>query len=187
MLHRVDILIADASAARDAFLTALGQPTPGQSHFRPSPDAWSLADLTEHMTLAERSGTFGLWKALDGIAHGRPVWSGEPVHAGRPVEAIIAATWREKETVPPIAAPTWGAPIGYWIAALRGGHAVLEALGAALKQLEASGVALDTVIFPHPLSGPMDVWQRLEFLRFHLDRHREQVRAVRAHPAFAAA
>ena len=186
MPHRVDTLIAEAHTARDAFISALGRPTPGQSRFRPSPDAWSLADLAEHMALAERSGTFGLWKALDGIEQGRPVWSGEPIHTGQPVESIITATWKAKEIVPPIAAPSWGAPIAYWIAALRGGQYVLEALGAELKRLEASGIALDTVIFPHPLSGPMDVWQRLEFLRFHLDRHREQVRAVQAHAAFPA-
>jgi hypothetical protein len=28
---------------------------------------------------------------------------------------------------------------------------------------------------PHPISGAMDFHQRFEFLRFHIDRHREQV------------
>jgi hypothetical protein len=74
--------------------------------------------------------------------------------------------------------------LAYWISALRAGHTVLEALGDELEQLEAQGVPLEQIIYPHPISGPLDMRQRLEFLRFHLDRHAEQVKTLRAHPAF---
>ena len=31
---------------------------------------------------------------------------------------------------------------------------------------------------PHPISGPMDFHQRLEFLRFHINRHKDQVSSL---------
>lgn len=175
----IESLVRDVVAARERYLKALGAPTPVQAAFRPAPESWSLVDLTEHMTLAEQVGLNGIWRALDGVRTGRPVWQGEPVHRGRPIEAVIAATWREREVVPPVAAPKWGGPLGYWVAALRGCQPVLEALAR-----ELGSAALEEIVYPHPISGPLDARQRLEFLRFHLDRHAAQVARVRADPAF---
>lgn len=187
MTPSVAALIADVVDARERFIAQLGAPTPAQAAFRAEPDDWSLTDITEHMTLAERSGLSGLWKATDGVRRGVPVWSGEPVHRGKSVEQVVDETWRAQEQVPAIAAPSWAGPIAYWIVALRSGQPVLEALGRELESLQASGVSLDSVIYPHPISGPMDAWQRLAFLRFHLDRHTEQVRRIQQHPQFPSA
>ena len=169
----------DVAAARERYLAALGAPTIAQAGFRPAPDAWSLIELTEHMTLAEQVGLNGIWRALEGQRAGRPVWQGDPVHRGRPIEDVIAATWREREVVPAVAAPKWGGPLGYWVAALRGCQPVLEALARELGSTD-----LEQIIYPHPISGPLDARQRLEFLRFHLDRHAAQVARVRAEAAF---
>lgn len=186
MPSRVQALISDVVDARERFITVVGPVSPEQATFRPAADVWSTTDNVEHLTLAERSGTSGIWKALDGVRRGAPVWSGEAVHRGRPIAEVIARTWREREEVPPIAAPSWGGPLGYWVAALRSGQPLLEALGRELEAADAVGIALDEVIYPHPISGPLDVWQRLEFLRFHLDRHAEQVRRLQGHPQFPA-
>ena len=69
----------------------------------------------------------------------------------------------------------WKALEGY----RRGAHPVLEQLADALR-----GVDLAEIIYPHPISGPLDAQQRREFLRFHLDRHRDQIIRVRSHAAF---
>lgn len=186
MSSRVHSLVSDVVDARQRFIAAIGDVSPQQATFRPASDVWSLTDLVEHMTLAERSGTYGIWKALDGVRRGTPVWSGEPIHRGRTIDDVVDQTWREREEVPAIAAPGWGGPITYWLAALRAGQGVLDALAEELLAAEASGIDLETVIYPHPISGPLDAWQRLAFLRFHLDRHTEQVRGLRSHPLFPA-
>ena len=178
-MRTVESLVQDVVAARARYLAALGEPSPEQAVFKPTVDAWSLTELTEHMTLAEQVGINGIWRALEGYRTGRPVWRGEPVHRGRPIEDVIAATWRDREVVPAIAAPKWGGPLPYWAAALRACAPVLEALGH-----EHGGVDLDAVVYPHPISGPLDAGQRLEFLRFHLDRHAAQVARVRGEAAF---
>jgi hypothetical protein len=39
-------------------------------------------------------------------------------------------------------------------------------------------------VYPHFLSGPLDARQRLEFLRFHIERHTAQVWRVRSSHGF---
>ena len=59
------------------------------------------------------------------------------------------------------------------VGALQG---VLEELGEALTD-----VNLEEVVYPHPISGPLDASQQLEFLRFHLNRHLNQIESLKAH------
>jgi hypothetical protein len=60
-------------------------------------------------------------------------------------------------------------------AALRTLRPLLSDLAAQLE-----GQKLDDIVFPHALSGPLDARQRLQFLRFHIDRHLGQLQRVRA-------
>ncbi|HEX4948772.1 MAG TPA: DinB family protein [Blastocatellia bacterium] len=172
-------LTQQTERSRDQFLASVAQLTFVQANFQPDPDTWSILAITEHIVRAEQSGVMGMWRALDGIRNGSPVWSGEPVHRGLSIEEVIARTWQPKEKVPDIAAPIWGGSLSYWVAMLKVQRVLLQELAAALD-----GYDLETLIFPHPISGPLDVRQRLEFLRFHLDRHRDQVERVKAHPDF---
>ena len=178
-MSSVEALIRDVASARSGYLTTLGDPTSEQATFKPAADEWCLTEITEHITLAEHVGINGIWKALDAYRRGTPLWSGEAPHAGKPIEAVVTATWKEREQVPPIAAPRWGGPIQYWAAALRSSQSLLEELGVALANVD-----LSVIVYPHPISGALDARQRLGFLRFHLDRHRAQIERVRLHPRF---
>lgn len=177
-------LILDVAAARARFLETVGKPSASQAVFRPAPDAWSITDNIEHITLAEQGGINSIWKALAGARAGTPVWAGALVHTGLNIEKVVATTWKEREQAPATAAPRWGGPVKYWISALRSVQSQLDALGAELECAESEGIDLTTVVYPHAISGPLDVHQRLEFLRFHLDRHRGQVERIRQHPDF---
>ena len=172
-------LIQATEQAREQFLASVAPLTFAQATFQPDPDTWSILAIAEHIVRAEQSGVMGMWKALDGIRKGEPVWSGEPVHRGLSIEEVVARTWQPKEKVPDIAAPIWGGSLSYWIAILKAQRVLLQELAEAL-----GGYDLETILFPHPISGPLDVRQRLEFLRFHLDRHRAQVEQVKSHPDF---
>lgn len=56
---------------------------------------------------------------------------------------------------------------------------VLEALGQALN-----GLDLEQIIYPHPISGPMNMIQRIAFIRFHIDRHSVQMENIKKHSNF---
>ena len=179
-LHGLDALVREVARARERYLTTLGTPTFERATHKPGPDSWCLVEITEHITIAEQVGINGMWKALDAFQRGAPLQSGPLIHAGKPISQVIQETWKEREQVPPVAAPRWGGPIEFWIAALHSNQALLEALATDLRAVD-----LTDIVYPHPISGALDARQRLEFLAFHLDRHRAQVERAVAHAGVA--
>ena len=179
-MSEIQSLIRDIESARHRFL----EPARGLSHrqgaFRPAPDRWCAAEVVEHLVLAEQVGVLGMWQAAEALRQGQ-AWEGDVPHAGASIEEVVARTWRAKETAPEVATPRQGGPLALWVAALDSCRGPLAAFGERLE-----GLDLAAVVYPHPLSGALDARQRLEFLRFHLDRHHGQLQELLADPAFPA-
>lgn len=141
-----------------------------QAAFKPTPDCWSINEILEHLVLAELVGVSKVWAAAEGVKSNHPAWSGEHSNAGLSIEEVVARTWKEKEVAPPVATPHIGGPLSYWVETLGLGQTLLEGLGRFLQ-----GMDLRTIVCPHVICGPLDAAQRIQFLRFHLDRHRDQM------------
>jgi hypothetical protein len=174
-----DHLLRAVAVARQQFIQVASGLTIDQSQFKSSPDVWSVVDNVEHMVWAEMGGINGMWKTFNAIRQNKPIWQGDAIHHGRSIEKIIELTWKEKEQVPEIAKPRWGGPVEYWILALNNCQGLLEELCRAMQ-----GYDPETIIYPHIISGPLNVVQRLEFLRFHLNRHQQQIENIKLHPDF---
>ena len=114
-----------------------------------------------------------MWKTLWAIRDGKMERQIESVHQNMSIEQIIDLTWKRKEIVPAVAAPRFGGPLKFWIESLNSLQTILESFGNDLQANE-----LRVQAHPHPISGPMDFQQRLEFLRFHIDRHAGQVNSL---------
>jgi hypothetical protein len=119
--------------------------------------------------LAELSGIAKIWAAHNALGANRG-WSDERPNRGKSIESIVAATWKAKEVAPPIVTPHIDGPIQFWLTATRSLRPLLADLGAELRNTN-----LEDVVFPHFLSGPLDGRQRVAFLRFHLQRHADQI------------
>lgn len=111
-----------------------------------------------------------MWKTLCAIRTGNIVRTYESNHMDMPIEQIIQLTWKAKEEVPAVAAPRLGGALSFWKASLHSLQVVLDAFGEDLQEDE-----LRVQAQAHPISEALDFHQRFEFLRFHIDRHREQV------------
>jgi len=181
-MRSVENLIQDVADARLAFIATIENLNPAQASFKPAPEEWSALENIEHTVLAEVSGVSKIWLAADNFRDGTPVFTGEHTNRGLSIDEVVARTWKPKEIAPPIATPHIGGPLQYWIAYSESCQLVLDQLGTALDGLDP-----EQVIFPHFLSGPLDARQRLEFLRFHLDRHRAQILRLFDHEAFPGA
>ncbi len=172
-MGKVNNLINSVNAARQNYLEKVSHLTEQQAQWKPSPEVWNVVEITEHLFWAEQGGILSMWKALQAKKKGKVVWEGERIHAGKSMETIIEQTWKPKEQVPAIATPRFGGPIAYWKAMLGSLEDVLKALGNELSDED-----LLIMTPPHPISGPFDMQQRLEFLKFHIERHREQLLAL---------
>jgi hypothetical protein len=73
-----------------------------------------------------------MWKTWLGIRAGVVSYENDRPHAGLPIDDIIRLTWKEKENVPPIAAPRIGGPLVFWASALAGLQPTLKAFGELL-------------------------------------------------------
>jgi DinB superfamily len=171
-------LVSDVETTRALVLQSVANLAEHQAAFKIAPDAWSCTEVIEHLYLAEVSGIAKIWSAADALRAGNG-WTGESPHRGKSIEQIIEETWKPTETAPPIATPHIGGPIRFWRSAFRSLTPVIADLGAYLD-----GQPLQKIVFPHFISGPLDAEQRLQFLRYHMERHIAQIDRVKAHPAF---
>jgi len=179
MKKHLNKLILEIEKSRAIFIQSVCGLSIEQVRFKISEQEWSILEITEHLTWAEQIGVCGMFRAIDGLKHGKPIWEGTFPNEGKIIEQIIEETWQIKEKVPKVAEPRWGGAINYWIASLKNCRYLLDELIIQAEQID-----LKKAIYPHPISGPMNVIQRLDFLRFHLDRHRNQVERVKQHENF---
>ena len=169
-MNIIQKLIQDVSTARDQYLDKIANITEVQAGWKPDPEAWNIIEITEHLFWAEQGGIFGMWKTLNAIREGNMSRTYESIHKDMPIEQVIDMTWRPKEKVPAVAAPRLGGPLSFWKQSLNSLQEVLGAFGQELTEDE-----LRLQAHPHPISGALDFQQRIEFLRFHINRHKEQV------------
>jgi hypothetical protein len=169
-MNTVQKLIQDVATARALFLDTLIEVEEVKAQWKPDPEIWNVIEITEHLFWAEQGALFGMWKTLHAIREGSIDRNYESIHKNFPIQKIIDSTWQPKEKVPAVAAPRLGGTLSFWKASLASLQEVLTAFGQDLREDE-----LRLQAHPHPISGALDFQQRIEFLRFHIDRHAAQV------------
>lgn len=178
-MSKLKTSIQEVFTARRQFIREAVGLSHEQAHFKSSPEVWSICENVEHIVWAERAGVYKMWIAVDNFKKQKAGWEGEAVHNELSIEEVIAKTWRPKEIVPDIAKPRWGGSIDFWIHSLAACQSVLETFAKELEYLDPA-----QIIYPHPISGPLNIWQRIAFLRFHLERHQAQIQRVKADPQY---
>jgi hypothetical protein len=152
----VDIpqMIAEATQARARLLDRIRVLSSATGAFKPDPAEWSIAENVEHLVLAEQGAVNRVWAAAGGLRRG--------------------------QQAPDTATPRRRGPLAYWILAIECNQPLLDAVPAALAQLDPA-----EVVTPHRISGSWDAGQWLAFVRSHLDLHRQQLEHVMRAPGFA--
>lgn len=178
-MKHVAQLVEEVGSSRSRVLQLLGRFSERQASFKPTQDCWSISEILEHLVLAELAGVSKVWTATEGVKSNRPVWNGKNNNAGLSIDEVVARTWKEKEIAPAIATPHMGGPLAYWAEIFKLGQSLLEALGQFLQ-----GMDMTAIVYPHVLCGPLDASQRIEFLRFHIDRHLRQIERLTNRPDF---
>ena len=144
-----------------------------QAGARPSPDAWSVAEIAEHLALTER----GLLRMMKGVlaqveAAGD---SGAPAASMRPfsLEKYVERASGEKYAAPEMTRPKGAARLADSLARLRHSR---EEVRALRPRLEAAD--LNAASYPHPAFGPLNVYEWLAFIGIHEARHLRQAEAL---------
>lgn len=137
-------------------------------------NSWNIQEVIEHLVLAERGGYNLICTAAEKFNSDNPIWSAISENDGLSIEEVIERTWKPKEDAPESATPKGNWSLSIWISHLKNCDDLLSDLPTKLD-----GLPLTKVIYPHFLCGPLNVIQRLEFIRFHIDRHVGQVKSIK--------
>lgn len=176
MLPTVSSLVDEVAVARAELAGLVAHLSDDEGAVTPSPEEWTVSQVVEHLVWAELGGLNSMMVALDSWRRGDPVWKEANPARDEDIETIVRNTWRTKEKAPESAEPKWGGPLAYWVSVHRSCQRVVEDVAGRIREDE-----LDDVVFPHFLSGPLTLRQRLGFLRYHMQHHAPQIKGLRRH------
>jgi uncharacterized damage-inducible protein DinB len=171
MHPRTDELLRHLDTQHERLRTAVERIPSSRREEKPSPDRWSVAEVIEHLSIVEsRIERVFSSKLAEARASGQvgPEHDMSPVVGTLDMDRVLDRS--RKITAAEAARPT--------------GKLDLE---AAWQQLErargklcesvrgADGLALCEVVHPHPVLGPINLYQWIAFVGGHEARHAAQV------------
>lgn len=172
--HSIEEIFGALDATRARLTASVEGLSDEQERFRPAPDRWSVAEIMEHLAMAE-SGSVRLFDKLLGKAEagGRTRAAGDPF---APVSiAREAAPHRgRKLQAPDPLRPTGRVPLADSLASLADS---LERIRALRPRIERADCAEPR--FPHPIFGPLNLYQWLLSTAAHEERHLAQIEALK--------
>jgi hypothetical protein len=170
---RLAELLDYADAQRTALLDAVAAVPDALRDRRPEPEAWSVAEVLEHLHLTEQGIAWLVsWHVEEARAAGAPLEE----ETGSLLGSLDA--FRIPERTVPVASPGIVRPRGRLTAA-QAVSALAESRRALVAAAEAGdGLALDTVTYAHAILGALSMYQWLLFVGQHEARHAAQIRAI---------
>jgi hypothetical protein len=146
-----------------------------EERLRPSPEAWSVAEITEHLSMIEeRLSKLFPMMLMKAEAGGLQRGTDKPFQPVT-VAHLLERARREKYVAPETARPTGAVPLAQSLARLDNSRESRRALRPRLEALDLTGIT-----YPHPVFGPLDAYQWLIFIGAHEDRHLRQIESVMA-------
>jgi len=162
-----------------------------QQTFRPADDAWSIAEIMEHLSITERNMVqlIGMLLAKTESAAAANAGAHDAGDASSPggarpfqpfsMDALIETVKDKKLTAPEQVRPGGQTTLADSLAALQTTRAAIESLRSRLEAAD-----LTVAAYPHPYWGDLNLAQWLAFIGLHEGRHLAQVKRLMAAPGF---
>jgi uncharacterized damage-inducible protein DinB len=193
--HSVAEIFDDIDQTRARLFDSVEGLSAGEQAFRPAPGSWSVAEILEHLSLVERgvarvvtrllekseaagqseAEAAGQTQAAAGQTHGASGQARETAPSFAPVSIaeFVEQTRTQKLNAPESARPA-GAPVADSLSHLRDSRAALRDLRARVERADCASARV-----PHPVWGPLNLYQWLLFLGAHEARHLAQIEALK--------
>lgn len=175
MHPRIEEVLNYLDIERTALREAVELVPPALRDQSPGTDRWSLAQVLQHLVMIEKRIGRGMTKWVADARTGGtgPETETSSVMNTLPLQAI--ADRSQPRSAPEEFRPQADTDAGSAWAALERSR---EALRAAI--LAGDGLALGEVVQPHPVLGPINLYQWVLFVGSHEARHTAQVREIAA-------
>lgn len=178
--HSIAEIFGMVEQAQTRFAASVEGLSEAQEQFRPSSDAWTVAEIVEHVSVVDDQFlrlTHKLLKQAEALGV-----AARPDRRIGPVSLTQAAERsHEKFKAPDSALPRGGQRVTESLAKARQS---VDGIFALRPRLEATD--LSQVTYLHPAFGPLNLYEWLVLVGVHADRHRGQIEAAKASPGFPA-
>ena len=178
MFNTISDVLDSIESVRDRIYSTVEGLTSEQSEFKPSADAWSVANLVEHLGRTEDRVT-GLLNRL--IAENESLGPNPDMGGFQPfsLEEQAERARTQKFSAPEPAQPRECLTLDAALAKMR---RTREALKSLRPKIESTDLSRATA--PHPVFGQLNAYRWLAFLGVHEGRHLAQMKSVMASPEF---
>jgi hypothetical protein len=145
-----------------------------QSRARPNSNAWSVAEIVEHLSIIE-GRLLQMMKLMLHKAESAGARSKGGAVEMKPftIEHHVERARNEKYTAPEAVRPSGQASIADSLAKLRQSREELRALRPRIEETNLAGAT-----YPHPAFGPLNFYEWLAFIGVHEERHLRQIESV---------
>jgi len=173
MHPRIEEVLGYLDTCRNELSEAVNLVPASMRERQPGPDRWSVAQVLDHLTMIDRRVGIGLKKW---IAEARAANLGTETETSSVVNTIPVSSIKDRSrrvNAPEAIRPsTEVSAAAAWVAL----ESAREDLRSAF--IAGDGLALTEVIQPHPVLGPINIYQWVLFVGSHEARHADQVREI---------
>jgi len=164
-------------ATHDAFLKSIAGLSEKQWRFKPAPDRWSVAEVSEHIAVSE-STIFGLIQSKFMTSPAAPEKRAEV--AGKDETVLKMVPDRSHK----VQAPEFLKPTNRWATREELTKAFEDSRKATMDYVRTTNDDLRDHFGPHPVLGTLDAYQWILLISAHSERHTKQIEEVKADPNF---
>ena len=172
-----EIALASLQATHDAFLNSIAGLSEKQWKFKPAPDRWSVAEVSEHIAVSE-SSIFGLVQKQIMTSPAAPEKRAEV--AGKDATVLKMVPDRSHKAQ----APEFLKPTNRWATEADVAKAFEDSRKTTMDYVRTTNDDLRDHFGPHPMLGPLDAYQWILLISAHSERHTKQIEEVKADPNF---
>jgi hypothetical protein len=172
-----EVALNSLQATHDAFLKSIAGLSEKQWRFKPAPDRWSVAEVSEHIAVAE-SGIFGMVQGKIMTSPATPEKRAEVAGKDETILKMVPDRSHKAQ------APEFLKPTNRWATQADLVKAFEDSRKATMDYVRTTNDDLRDHFGPHPLLGPMDAYQWILLISAHSERHTKQIEEVKADPNF---
>jgi uncharacterized damage-inducible protein DinB len=172
-----EFALKNLQTTHDKFLQSIAGLSPKQWTFKPGPDRWSVAEVSEHIAVSE-SALLGLVQKQLMASPAAP----EKREQVKGKDEMILQKIPDRSHK--AQAPEFLRPTGRWATEADLTKAFEESRKATMDYVRTTNDDLRDHFFDHPVFGTLDGYQWLLLLSTHSERHTAQIEEVKADPNF---
>jgi uncharacterized damage-inducible protein DinB len=172
-----ELAVKELQRTHDKFLQSIAGLSQQQWTFKPAPDRWSVAEVAEHIAVAE-SAIFGLVQKQLMTSPATP----EKREQVKGKDEIILEKVPDRSHK--VQAPEFLRPTGRWATEADLTRAFEDSRKATMDYVRTTNDDLRDHFLDHPVLGPLDGYQWLLLISAHSERHTAQIEEVKADPNF---